>query len=108
MSDKLEKAGYKHVVSKANPFVRYADDFIVMIKTKEELPVTLTFVKEVIEEEMGLKLSGDKTKLTNFKRGFLFKERDSMLFVQPTKCPYYNKIAFFGHEYFRNNVVHVF
>lgn len=65
MSDKLEKAGYKHVMSKANPFVRYADNFIVMTKTKEELPVTLTFVKEVIEGELGLKLSEDKTKLTN-------------------------------------------
>jgi len=60
----LEKAGYK--------FVRYADDFIVMTKTKEELPAALTFVKEVIEGKLGLKLSEDKTKLTNFKGGFKF------------------------------------
>lgn len=53
LSDKLEKAGYKHVVSKANPFVRYADDFIVMTKTKEELPATLTFVKEPPNESIG-------------------------------------------------------
>src|SRR3989339_2124584 len=38
----------------------------------------------------------------------LFDERDRMLFVQPTKCPHDDEIAFFGHEYFRNNVVHVF
>jgi len=60
----LEKREYK--------FVRYADDFIVMTKTKEELPATLSFVKEVVEGKLGLKLSEDKTKLTNFKRGFRF------------------------------------
>ena len=60
----LEKAGYK--------FVRYADDFVVMTKTQEELPVALTYVKEIIEGKLGMKLSEDKTKLTNFKRGFRF------------------------------------
>jgi len=60
----LEKAGYK--------FVRYADDFVVMTKTQEELPAALTYVKEIIEGKLGMKLSEDKTKLTNFKRGFRF------------------------------------
>lgn len=60
----LEKADYK--------FVRYADDFIVVTKTNEELPTALFVVKEVIEKKLGMKLSEDKTKLTNFKRGFRF------------------------------------
>lgn len=60
----LEKAGYK--------FVRYADDFVVMTKTKEELPDALNYVKEIIEGKLGMKLSEGKTKLTNFKRGFKF------------------------------------
>ena len=60
----LEKGGYK--------FVRYADDFVVVTKTKEELPAALAFVKETIEGKLGMKLSEDKTKLTNFKRGFRF------------------------------------
>lgn len=60
----LEKAGYK--------FVRYADDFVVMTKTKEELPAALSYVKEIIAGKLGMKLSEDKTKLTNFKRGFRF------------------------------------
>ncbi len=60
----LERAGYK--------FIRYADDFIVMTKTEKELPAALLFVKEVVEEKLGLKLSEDKTELTNFKRGFRF------------------------------------
>lgn len=60
----LEKANYK--------FVRYADDFIVVTKINEELPTALFVVKEVIEKKLGMKLSEDKTKLTNFKRGFRF------------------------------------
>jgi RNA-directed DNA polymerase len=60
----LEKVGYK--------FVRYADDFVVMTKTKDELPAALSYVKEIIEGKLGMKLSEDKTKLTNFKRGFRF------------------------------------
>jgi len=60
----LEKVGYK--------FVRYADDFIVMTKTKDELPAALSFVKEVIEGKLVMKLSEDKTELSNFKRGFRF------------------------------------
>ncbi len=60
----LEKAGYK--------FVRYADDFVVMTKTKEELPAALEYVKGIIEGKLGLELSKDKTNLTNFRRGFRF------------------------------------
>jgi group II intron reverse transcriptase/maturase len=60
----LEKAGYR--------FVRYADDFVVVTKTKEELPAALAFVKETIEGKLGMKLNEDKTKLTSFKRGFRF------------------------------------
>lgn len=60
----LEQAGYK--------FVRYADDFIVMTKSQDQLPVALSFVRDVIEVKLKMKLSEDKTKLTNFKRGFRF------------------------------------
>jgi hypothetical protein len=60
----LEAASYK--------FVRYADDFIVMTKTKKELPAALEFVREIVEGKLGLKLSKDKTELTNFKQGFKF------------------------------------
>ena len=43
-----------------------------MTKTKEELPAALSCVKEIIEGKLAMKLSEDKTKLTNFKRGFRF------------------------------------
>lgn len=60
----LEKRGYV--------FVRYADDFIVMTKMKKELPAALAFVKGIVEGKLELKLSEDKTELTDFKRGFRF------------------------------------
>ena len=60
----LEQAGYR--------FVRYADDFIVMVKSQEELPNVLGFVTDVVENKLELKLSKDKTELTDFKRGFRF------------------------------------
>lgn len=53
-------------------FVRYADDFIVMTKSKDELTSALSFVEDVIERKLEMKLSKDKTDLTNFKRGFRF------------------------------------
>jgi len=43
-----------------------------MIKTKEKLSAALSFVEEVVEGKLGLKLSKDETKLTNFKRVFWF------------------------------------
>jgi RNA-directed DNA polymerase len=65
MIDKeLEAAEYK--------FVRYADDFIVMTKTEEELTAALEFVRNIIENKLGMELSEDKTELTNFRRGFRF------------------------------------
>jgi group II intron reverse transcriptase/maturase len=60
----LEAKGYK--------FVRYADDFIVMTKTEEELPACFEFIKGLIENKLEMKLSESKTELTNFKRGFRF------------------------------------
>ena len=46
------------------------EDGILHKTTKEALPAALVFVKEIIEGKLGMKLSEDKTKLTNFKRGF--------------------------------------
>ena len=60
----FEAAGYK--------FVRYADDFIILTKTEEELQPALELVKEVVEKKLEMKLSPNKTELTNFRRGFKF------------------------------------
>lgn len=60
----LEGAGFTHV--------RYADDFIVMVKSSQDIPSALAFVKEIIEGKLGMKLSEGKTNASNFKKGFKF------------------------------------
>ena len=51
---------------------RWPTLLVVMTKTKEELPAALSYVKEIIEGKLEMKLSEDKTRLTNFKQGFRF------------------------------------
>lgn len=53
----LEKEGFK--------FVRYADDFVILCKTKQKAVEALTFAKDVLEKRMGLELSLEKTKIVN-------------------------------------------
>jgi RNA-directed DNA polymerase len=63
MDHELEAKGYK--------FVRYADDFVICCKTRQEAIEALEFVKGIIEK-MGLELSQEKTKIVNIKEGFDF------------------------------------
>ena len=60
----LDKAGYK--------FVRYADDFVILCKTKEQAIAALEFAKDILEKKMGLELSSEKTKIVHVKDGFDF------------------------------------
>ena len=60
----LDKHGYK--------FVRYADDFVVLCKSREQAERVLKVVKNVIEEDLELSLSPEKTVITDFKQGFEF------------------------------------
>lgn len=64
LDKKLAAAGYV--------FVRYADDFIVLAKSRPELEEAETLVRQVVEEELGLQLSKEKTKVTSFHEGFDF------------------------------------
>lgn len=59
----LESRGYRHV--------RYADDFVVLCKSREESINALSFVKEVLEK-LELSLHETKTRLTDFREGFVF------------------------------------
>ena len=61
---KLEAAGYR--------FARYADDFVVLCQTPEQAQAALTLVRQVLEGELGLALSAEKTKITTFGLGFEF------------------------------------
>lgn len=60
----LEQAGYK--------FVRYADDFVILCKTKKQAIAALDFAKELLENKMGLELSSEKTKVVHVMEGFDF------------------------------------
>jgi RNA-directed DNA polymerase len=60
----LDEQGYK--------FVRYADDFVVLTKSHESAEEALGLIKKCIEDDLGLQLSPEKTKLTSFKEGFEF------------------------------------
>jgi len=61
---KLEAAGYR--------LARYADDFVVLCQTHEQAQAALTLVRQVLEGELGLALSAEKTKITTFGLGFEF------------------------------------
>lgn len=60
----LEEQGYR--------FVRYADDFVVLCKTKARAEKALEVVRGCIEDDLGLRLSPEKTKITTFSQGFIF------------------------------------
>jgi RNA-directed DNA polymerase len=59
----LEQAGYR--------FVRYADDFVVVCKDKAEATAALTIVQSIMTD-LGLSLSPEKTKITNYGKGYDF------------------------------------
>jgi RNA-directed DNA polymerase len=59
----MEQKGYK--------FVRYADDFIILCKTKAQTKEALNSVSTLLEE-MGLEISQEKTRLCHFSEGFNF------------------------------------
>lgn len=61
---KLEAAGYR--------FARYADDFVVLCQTPQQAQEALTLVRQVLETELGLSLSAEKTQITTYGKGYSF------------------------------------
>lgn len=61
---RLHAAGYR--------FVRYADDFVVVCQSERQAHEALTLVQQVLETELGLRLSPDKTKVTTYGKGYDF------------------------------------
>ena len=64
LDHEMERAGYK--------FVRYADDFVILCKTKEQAEEALELSKRILEGQMQLELSTEKTKIVHIKEGFDF------------------------------------
>lgn len=61
---KLHERGYR--------FIRYADDFVVVCQTKQQAQEALDFVRDVLENNLGLSLSAEKTKITTYGKGYDF------------------------------------
>lgn len=64
LDHELEKQGYM--------FVRYADDFVILCKTYVQAQEALDLVKNILEEQMKLELSPEKTKICHLSDGFDF------------------------------------
>jgi group II intron reverse transcriptase/maturase len=60
----LHRSGYR--------FVRYADDFVVLCQDHQQAQEALGCVRQVLEGELGLTLSPEKTKVTTYGKGYDF------------------------------------
>jgi group II intron reverse transcriptase/maturase len=60
---RLEQAGYR--------FVRYADDFVVVCKNRQQAEAALALVEEIMTD-LGLSLSPEKTKIASYGKGYEF------------------------------------
>lgn len=61
---RLHDAGYR--------FVRYADDFVVVCRTRRQAQEALQLVRDVLEGELELRLSPEKTEITTYGKGYDF------------------------------------
>src|SRR5713101_5340761 len=52
--------------------VRYADDFVLFAKSEDEAVAALTLARQVLEEELGLRLHPEKTRVVSVAHGFEF------------------------------------
>lgn len=64
LDHELDRKGYK--------FVRYADDFVILCKSMKQAQEALEFSKSILEGQMNLELSQEKTKIIHRKEGFDF------------------------------------
>ncbi len=60
----LDKAGYR--------FVRYADDFVVICQSQRQAQEALRLTERILEDELQLQLSPEKTHITTYGKGYEF------------------------------------
>ena len=53
-------------------FVRYADDFVVMCRSHTQVEEALVLLQSHLSDELGLKLSPEKTHIATFSEGFAY------------------------------------
>ncbi len=61
---RLDEASYR--------FVRYADDFVVICQLHAQAEEALALVKQILEDQLGLQLSPEKTVITTYRKGYEF------------------------------------
>jgi len=61
---RLDEAGYQ--------FARYADDFVVVCRDKRQAQEAMDLVRKVLECDLGLALSHEKTVITTYGKGYEF------------------------------------
>lgn len=59
------------LAGQGHKFVRYADDIVILVKTKHEAENALDFTKKVLRD-LGLETSPEKTKIAKVSEGFQF------------------------------------
>jgi group II intron reverse transcriptase/maturase len=64
LDHELDKKGFK--------FVRYADDFVILCASRRQAKEALEFAKTILEVQMKLELSPEKTKICHLSEGFDF------------------------------------
>ncbi|WNS42116.1 group II intron reverse transcriptase/maturase [Paenibacillus sp. MMS20-IR301] len=52
--------------------VRYADDAVILCKSKEQAKEAYLTAKKILEEDLGLRMHPEKTKVVDFEEGFRF------------------------------------
>jgi RNA-directed DNA polymerase len=60
----LERRGWR--------FVRYADDFVLVCENITQAEEALTAVTQILQEQLGLELSAEKTTITTYGKGYSF------------------------------------
>ena len=87
--DGMQQELAQRLKGRKHHFIRYADDFIVIVKEEETAKETLGIINSFLEIR-GLKLSETKTKITHIREGFDFlgwnfrKYRNDCLIIKVT------------------------
>lgn len=81
--------GLQALLGKGYRFVRYADDFVVMTKTREAIDAALPKIKAFLKDR-GLEPNEEKTRITHKTEGFNFlgfhiRDRKGKLLITPQK-----------------------
>lgn len=62
----------EEMIAKGYNLVRYADDVVILCKTKEEAKEALILTRQILENRLNLRLNPDKTNLRHEREGFEF------------------------------------